>query len=309
MKNIWMLMVMAFLLSACVADEGPITETIESDQLNIYLVNSTSDTLVEVSVEVDTTSLASQLADVLKKLRFGDEEEGLFPTLPETDVVESIELGGSKVIVHVTDKFIAMDEVDLLICRSSLIKSITAINGIDSLEFYIEGLPLKDEEGKVYGAFYQDDVVTHSNTANTMAQEQSVTLYYPDSQGEYLVKVTKTISLTAGEALEGSLIEELMIRPPVSDVELPIPEGTIVKNIQVTDGICYVDFNEAFRSNHYGGSTGEQMTVYSIVNTLTELPNVSRVQFLIEGEKIISYKGHLDFSQLFEFNIELIGKE
>ncbi len=309
MKNIWMLVVMAFLLAACGADEGPITETIESDQLNIYLVNSTSDTLVEVGVDVDTTSLDSQLADVLKKLSYGDDEEGLLPTLPEADMIESIELDGSRVIVHVTDKFLAMDEVDLLICRSSLIKSITAIKGIESIEFYNDGLPLKDDEGKVYGAFYQDDVVTHSNTANNMAQERPVTLYYPDNNGEHLVKVTKSISLRAGEALEASLIEELMVLPTVSDVVSPIPEGTIVKNIHVTDGICYVDFNEAFRGNHYGGSTGELMTVYSIVNTLTELPNVSRVQFLIEGEKMVTYKGHLDFSQLFEYNIELIGKE
>lgn len=302
-------MVLVVLFTACSGAEAPIAESIVSDQLNIYLVNSTSDRLVEVGVEVDTTSLESQLADVLKTLSFGDENEGLLPTLPDASMVESIEVNGSRVIIHVTRDFLAMDEVDLLICRSSLIKSITAIDGLESIEFYSEGLPLKDDKGKVYGAFYQDDVVTYSNTANSMAQERPVTLYYPDHQGDQLIKVTKSIVLTAGEAVEASLIEELMTVPPASDFSSPIPEGTVLKNIKVIDGICYVDFNESFRSNHYGGSTGERMTVYSIVNTLTELSNVSRVQFLIEGEKTSSFKGHLDFSQLFEYNIELISKE
>lgn len=308
MKNIWLIVLMVFLLLGCGVEEPPITESIISDQLNIYLVNSTSDQLVEVAVEVDTSSLETQVAEIIEKLTFGDAEEGLLPTIPESTMIEAIDLSGARVVIHVTEDFLAMHEVDLLICRSSLIKSLTAIEGVDAIEFYSDGLPLKDEKGKVYGAFYQEDVVTYSNTANSMSKEYPVTLYYPDERGDYLVKTTTTMILAASESIEASLIETLMTVPPISDVVSPIPEGTVLKNIKVIDGICYVDFNENFRSNHYGGSTGERMTVYSIVNTLTELPNVSRVQFLIEGEKTSFYKGHLDFSQLFEYNIELIGK-
>ena len=39
------------------------------------------------------------------------------------------------------------------------------------------------------------------------------------------------------------------------------------------------------------------MTVYSIVNTLAELPEIEMVRFLIEGEEIETLAGHLDLSE------------
>ena len=41
------------------------------------------------------------------------------------------------------------------------------------------------------------------------------------------------------------------------------------------------------------------LTVYSIVNSLCELDEVEKVQFLIEGEKQIEYKGHIEFDKPF----------
>lgn len=52
----------------------------------------------------------------------------------------------------------------------------------------------------------------------------------------------------------------------------------------------------------------EKLTIYSIVNSLTEVNTVNKVQFLIEGEKINEYNGDMDFSKTFERNNELIRK-
>ena len=45
-----------------------------------------------------------------------------------------------------------------------------------------------------------------------------------------------------------------------------------------------------------GGSTGELLAVYSLVNTLTQLPQVAAVQILVEGEVVDSLFGHVDVS-------------
>ena len=50
----------------------------------------------------------------------------------------------------------------------------------------------------------------------------------------------------------------------------------------------------------------KQTTVYSIVDSLTELDSVNKVQFLIEGEKINSKKDGIDFSKLFSRNEAMI---
>ena len=44
----------------------------------------------------------------------------------------------------------------------------------------------------------------------------------------------------------------------------------------------------------YAGSIGEEMTIYSIVNTLTELPFVKKVKILVDGEELDTISGHVE---------------
>jgi len=49
------------------------------------------------------------------------------------------------------------------------------------------------------------------------------------------------------------------------------------------------------------------MTLFSIVNTMTELPGIEKVQFLIEGQKQDAYI-HVAFSEPFKRNNSIIQK-
>ena len=62
-------------------------------------------------------------------------------------------------------------------------------------------------------------------------------------------------------------------------------EGEFVKGDKVV-----LDFSEEFINNHKGGVELEKLTVYSIVNTLTELNEVNSVQFLINGKDDAKFK-------------------
>ena len=85
-----------------------------------------------------------------------------------------------------------------------------------------------------------------------------------------------------------------------------IPKKTKLKSVAVKDGIATVDFSEDLVKNFAGGSTGEEMLVGSIVNTLTEFPEVKSVQILLEGKKVDSLAGHLDTSKPLKRMTELL---
>jgi spore germination protein GerM len=73
--------------------------------------------------------------------------------------------------------------------------------------------------------------------------------------------------------------------------------------------VAKVNFNKALSKDHPGGSSGEMMTVYSIVNSLTlNFPQIKRVQILIEGKAIETIAGHLSLKQPVSSNRELIKK-
>jgi spore germination protein GerM len=87
-----------------------------------------------------------------------------------------------------------------------------------------------------------------------------------------------------------------------------LPQGTQLKAFYVTgDGTAYVDFNEVLGSNLPGGVRSELFAVFSIVNSLTlNLPDVNRVQILIDGRQKETLAGHVAISDPFKANILLI---
>ena len=67
-----------------------------------------------------------------------------------------------------------------------------------------------------------------------------------------------------------------------------------------------MNLSKEFKSEHIGGTAAETMTIYSIVNTLTEeLDTIEKVQFLIEGQKVDEFI-HYSFKEPFDPDLSLI---
>ncbi len=122
-----------------------------------------------------------------------------------------------------------------------------------------------------------------------------VNLYFSDSQAMYLVPEKRKIPQTNSLAIK-QVVVELIKGPASSDLYSTIPEGTRVNEVYIADDIVYVDLSEEVFKNHPGGSSGELMTVYSIVNSLTEISPIKGVQILVEGNERNSLVGHVDIS-------------
>ena len=128
------------------------------------------------------------------------------------------------------------------------------------------------------------------------AEWEAVTLYYADEQSDRLVEENRSLALEGREPAV-AVLEELIEGPDFPAHGRTLPADTKVRGVQIENGVAAADFSAELRSSHWGGSTGEILTVYSIVNTLAELPGVEQVQILIEGEKIDTLVGHLELME------------
>lgn len=119
-------------------------------------------------------------------------------------------------------------------------------------------------------------------------------LYYPNAEATGLIAANRTVEVTDQEIIK-AIINELAVPP--SGLEKPLPRGTTLLGATVSaDGLATIDLSQEFQTNFNGGSAGEQMTLYSIVNSLTALPNVDSVQLLIAGDIHHGILGHIDTS-------------
>jgi len=108
------------------------------------------------------------------------------------------------------------------------------------------------------------------------------------------------------EAPAKPALEELISGEPPEGFNHPLPKGTQLRGVSVTDGVAIADFSGELVSDFQGGSDNEGVAVYSIVNTLTSLPGVKRVRILVDGKSIDSIGGHLDVSGPLSADEELV---
>lgn len=97
-------------------------------------------------------------------------------------------------------------------------------------------------------------------------------------------------------------VENLLQPPPNSPFVSVLPKGTRVLSVSVDDSqqTVYVNFSQELVKNHPGGSYGEGVTVHAIVQTLTGLPGIRRVQILVEGKPVETLAGHVAIQEPLE---------
>lgn len=136
---------------------------------------------------------------------------------------------------------------------------------------------------------------------NEQMRQTIVSLYYKNKDTKELMPEGRVID--SKELLENpykKLVELLTEAPKNDKLESVIPEGTKVNNAKIEGDIVYLDLSKEFIENHAGGQEEESLTMYSIVNTLTELTEVNSIKILIDGKEDESFKdGKINFTEPF----------
>ena len=115
------------------------------------------------------------------------------------------------------------------------------------------------------------------------SSEITINVYYADSMVQYLVGEARVIS---SENKYVDALNELMKLPINSSLFRLIPDTTKINSVVVEDGLAKVDLSKEFIEDKITSDTEDNLLVYSIVNTLTEFPEVNSVSFYIDGEKL-----------------------
>lgn len=140
------------------------------------------------------------------------------------------------------------------------------------------------------------------SNANTMR----IVVYQATSDGLYLVPDVHVVPKSDHPAM--TAMELLLAGTNKPNTVSVVPNGTKIRHLWVKDHIAYVDFNDKLIKNNAGGSASEILLVGAIVNTLTEFPEVQKVQILVEGKNIDTISGHMDISEPLSRSEKIIKK-
>jgi germination protein M len=152
---------------------------------------------------------------------------------------------------------------------------------------------------------------SQANPASPNARTIKVKLFFGTPGSAELIGEERSIPYHETLNLQAKEVLNALLAGPQGKLVPSIPEGVRLLDVMVSkDGVAYVDFSGEIVSNHQGGSTGEMVTVYSIVNTLsTNLPQIHGVQILVDDRSVETLNGHMDLSRPLKPDLSLARQE
>jgi spore germination protein GerM len=140
------------------------------------------------------------------------------------------------------------------------------------------------------------------------ARKIKARLFYVDAEGLRLTPVERDVIYAERPADQAREIITAQLEPAAEPLVSAIPAATRLRALFVTSkGEAFVDLSGEVQSAHPGGSLNELLTVYTIVDALTEnLPAITAVQVLIDGREVETLAGHVDLRRPLAKNLTWI---
>ena len=150
--------------------------------------------------------------------------------------------------------------------------------------------------------------------AAVLNEKVPVILYFSDEEQTKLVKEIRYVDIKEAKkgaaTLASVMVKELIAGPKANGLKAVIAEGTSLRSpVKIEGRVATVDFTKEFVDNHPGGKELAELTIYSVVNSLTELKDVERVKIIINGKETKNFKSKVTLDSDFPRNDAVVNKE
>lgn len=280
------------VLLLCIMSVGCGAKIKEKNEMYIYYLNADGNGLLQETYPM------MDMDGILEKLK-------THAVLPEGVEIENYKLERLQLMLFFNEAYLDMNKSTEVLMRAAIVQTMTQLNEVEFVSFYIGKEPLRDNDGNVVGLMSNQDFVQNTGSSIVSYQTTDLKLYFADKDGKQLKETKKNnIRYNANTAIEKLVIEQLMKGSNVSASQSVIPKTTKLLGVSVKDSVCYVNFDSKFSTDSY--DLNPEVAIYSIVNSVIVNSNVTKVQILIDGASDVMYKNIVDLSKPLELRKDLV---
>ncbi len=192
--------------------------------------------------------------------------------------------------------------------RSALIWSVTSLDFVDKVEIFVDGKNLVEViENINFDFFDRENILLNPEISDEKVYRKIFKLYF--RKKNKLLAEERKIDIGLNQPEEKYILEQIILGPENNNLESVVPKETKIYDIKTDKDICYISLSDDFLNINKLDLDDQKFAVYGIVNSLTELENINKVQFLIETEKIDKKNLIFDLTKPFERNEKIIGSD
>lgn len=286
--GVFLLALLCFVMSACTKKEG-------TPEMYVYYLNADENALIQETYPKTTVEGA------LDKLKSHS-------VLPKEVKVEKWENDRGYLDIYFNAAYAKLSKTKEVLVRAAFVQTLVQVDNVNFVSFFVNDEALTDSNGNVIGMMRAEDFVQSTGSSIDSYQTTDLKLYFASKDGKSLSATKKNdVRYNVNTAIERLVVEQLLKGTSSSDLQATVPKTTVILGVSVKEGICYVNLDSKFVSDSY--DLNPEVVIYSIVNSVIENGNVTKVQILIDGASDVVYKNKIDLSKPLEWNVNLLEEK
>ena len=235
--------------------------------------------------------MEEDLNAVLELYCKGPITSGLETPLPAGTSILSHSLEKNVLTLVFSPQFAQLSGIELTLAAGCLSRTFLELTGAQKLILKADGALLG---GQIAMEIFRGDLELQDDSLDQLLRD--FTVYYTDQDRRYLIPQEISVAPSAQETIPQQLLELLLTPPEGTNLSSALPYWTIIEDVSVADGLCTVELSEGFEDRRFSSHTAQLLSLMSVVNTLTELPEIQCVEFICEDSLLIRY-GALTISE------------
>ena len=315
-KNIPYIIVISILLVGILIFSLVFFRDIKTEDKSSVLIwiyfKTASNTIEREEYPIQKQERKEMVSSVLGKFLEGPKNQNLHRTMPaDLTIIESqlrsvSELTESVLMINFSKEYYNMTPIEEMLFRASLVWTMTGLDFINNVEILVENHELINSTGEPLSLQNRINIDINPVISSRKIVSRDVLLYFADVSGTKLLPENRTIDVNPDLPIEQFIVEHIILGPRQEGHFPTVSPNAKILRVQNQDGICFVNLSKEFISKSPSSPITDEVIVYSIVNSLTEISRVKKVQFLIESEKETQLLGEIDLSSPFERNNDII---
>lgn len=304
-----LLLLVMLCLCACqaVVTEQTEAEMAEKKSLRVYYVNKNATKVISEDYTPKSTETEELLQELLEVLQTDADNLEYKKAIPAEVKVISATVKNGQLNLTFDSAYSLIPQITEILNRAAIVRTLTQIEGIDAVVFYVNEQPLTDALNQPVGRMKASDFIDDLGGDINDYEKTVLTLYFTNEQGDRLIACPVELMYNNTVSMERLVMEQLINGPSEEGLYPVLPSDTKLLTISARDGVCYVNLDASFLNGSV--NTNEIVPIYAIVNSLVELPAVNKVQIAVNGETTKKYREVVSLDTLFERNLDIIMEE
>lgn len=309
MKQIFnqMKRVFLFLMCGCIAitssscNKGE--DVVMEGDSYVYYIDKDYTTIVQKAYEIKETNVDDRIDELLERLRLNTEDVKTRKAIPDGVSVEGYTLEDGVLALEFNAEYEAMDISEEVLTRAAIVLTMIQLEEVDCVSITVGGQPLADSKGEPIGNMNSSNFASNLDKNNDTNNTDSFCIYFANQDGTALSGYEFEAEYSSTTSKEQVIVNKLVEGPGEEEGFLrTVPANVEVVRVVTTDNVCYVYFGQNFLTEPT--NVPDELVIYSIVNSLSELPYIHKVQISISGKPEALFHNKISLVEPFVRNLD-----